>query len=682
MSSGGWEVVGKNKKDKSGVRSTKLTKAEKKKFIENAPKVEDFLPLDQVKTLYDNLEGNKENKKPPKGKDSKTKENEERKKQQKQQQQQQQQTEKKKEIPKEKPPKSIEDALRMINASEVEEILIAGQTRFPGAPLIWLKDLVAFLNMKIPLEVIDPIFSGRPDDYPASVVPKSIRIILEKAIQISGSQNVQLFYEFNLTAMASDLVKNQPVIGYKIFLQLLAKFNPEMTITSIPKLITLRNSYQNRKPIGLSIIWALSQSGKDNLTVGLSVWHHVISPMLEGKNYANYVSQILKDLITRHSNGKNVDVKAELYLNIIDDVISGKLNIAPTYVNEIKPFNDKLREMVFKSPNLKCRSLFETLMTKLTPKSSANYREEIVQALVACLIKDSQCFNVWKNMYNKNLYQSDLLLKNINTHWNTLKVINKNNLFLEMLEALQTTHKKTKKNKDILAGECNKTCEILIKKMTAKTTSGFPWKKGCFILLLLIGSLLAFDCRKNGSFEASRTNKFLKDSGALVYGQKIWTSTKTYSNDGLKYIETRFPDYYKTTVEFTAPYVKLGNDVFIVSKNISIKFYDNAATYVTEKTPIVIATIEQYAPGMLSTIEKQSIKGLEFIKKSSTYVCEQIVDRSVMMVKWLETNVFVGKLSPQNLQKYANQAIDTTQSFASQTYDWVYEKVQTLSKIQ
>lgn len=95
-------------------------------------------------------------------------------------------------------------------------------------------------------------------------------------------------------------------------------------------------------------------------------------------------------------------------------------------------------------------------------------------------------------------------------------------------------------------------------------------------------------------FTASRTNKFLKDSGALVYGQKIWTSTKTYSNDGLKYIETRFPDYYKTTVEFTAPYVKLGNDVFIVSKNISIKFYDNAATYVTEKTPIVIATVSTF----------------------------------------------------------------------------------------
>lgn len=92
-------------------------------------------------------------------------------------------------------------------------------------------------------------------------------------------------------------------------------------------------------------------------------------------------------------------------------------------------------------------------------------------------------------------------------------------------------------------------------------------------------------------FPASRTNKFLKDSGVLVYGQKVWTSTKTYSNDGLKYIETRFPDYYKSTVEFTAPYVKLGNDVFILSKNISIKLYNNTATYVKEKTPVVVATV-------------------------------------------------------------------------------------------
>lgn len=67
------------------------------------------VPLSQVKTLYDNLDNNKENKKPSKEKENKMKENEEKKKQQKQQQ-----SEKKKQEPKEKPPKSIKDALNLV----------------------------------------------------------------------------------------------------------------------------------------------------------------------------------------------------------------------------------------------------------------------------------------------------------------------------------------------------------------------------------------------------------------------------------------------------------------------------------------------------------------------------------------------------------------------------------------
>lgn len=40
--SGEWEVVGKNKQKQSGQTAKKLSKSEKKKFIENAPKVEDI----------------------------------------------------------------------------------------------------------------------------------------------------------------------------------------------------------------------------------------------------------------------------------------------------------------------------------------------------------------------------------------------------------------------------------------------------------------------------------------------------------------------------------------------------------------------------------------------------------------------------------------------------------------
>lgn len=173
--------------------------------------------------------------------------------------------------------------------------MTTGQTRFPEAPLIWLKDLAAFLNVKIPIDKEDATFSGKPKDYPLSIVPKQISSTLEKAIEMAGKQTAQIFYENTLTAMATDMVKGSPVVGHKIFLQLLAQVNPEMTAANIPKVISVRNSYQNRKPVGMSLLWALSQAGRKNLAVGLKVWHEVMAPLLETKGYSGYVVQILED---------------------------------------------------------------------------------------------------------------------------------------------------------------------------------------------------------------------------------------------------------------------------------------------------------------------------------------------------------------------------------------------------
>lgn len=109
-------------------------------------------------------------------------------------------------------------------------------------------------------------------------------------------------------------------------------------------------------------------------------------------------------------------------------------------------------------------------------------------------------------------------------------------------------------------------------------------------------------------FSASSTKKFLRDSGVLTCSQKVWTSAKLYSQNGLKYIEASFPDYYKATVEFTAPYIKLGGDVYIVAKNVSIKLYENVATYVTEKTPVVLATVSTFLIILLNFFEFRELR--------------------------------------------------------------------------
>lgn len=48
-------------------------------------------------------------------------------------------------------------------------------------------------------------------------------------------------------------------------------------------------------------------------------------------------------------------------------------------------------------------------MTRVTQKVHANYRDELIKALVDCLAADPHCFSVWKSIYAKNLYQSHVL---------------------------------------------------------------------------------------------------------------------------------------------------------------------------------------------------------------------------------------------------------------------------------
>ncbi|KAL0132299.1 hypothetical protein PUN28_000230 [Cardiocondyla obscurior] len=680
MSSGSWELVSR-KKDRSNDKSNKLTKAEKKKFIENAPKVEDFLPLSQVKTLYDNLDGNKENKKPVKapGKEPKAKENEEKKKQQ---QKQQQHAEKKKQEPKEKPPKTIKDALNAINAQELNDLLATAQMRFPEAPLLWLKELDAFLNIKIPINKEDTTFSGKPKDYPLSLVPKEIYSILERAVEMTGQQTIQIFYENILTAMATDMVKGVPVIGHKIFLQLLAHLNPEITAANIPKLITIKNSYENRKNIGLSLLWAWSQAGKKDLAIGLKVWHEIMAPMLETKGYSSYVVQILNDLVFEHDNVD--DLGLDLYLTIImDTTYSQRLqNIQPANLGkDLSASIDKLRSILFRNKDICYSKLFEMLMGKVSPKSEQSYRHELIKVLADCLVKEPVCFTIWNSIYTKHLYQSSLLLSYLDTNLPSLQPKFKTKHLKETLGAIRNNNEKWKKAKDeSLALTCKKTSQALLKKMTS-SSRGFPWRFASLFLLLLIGAIVAFDTQKHGSFEASQVGKFLKTSGILKHVEKAWTTIKLYWSAGHKAIKDSSPEYYKAVVDFCTPYVKLAGDFYLVARNISIKMYNNVAAYVEKNVPIILDTIEHYVPGILEQIKSRSLQGLEFVKVSIVLIGEKVVEHSNASIQWLQTNVFVGKLSPDSLRSYAIWAFDTTQSYAVQTYDWVYEKVQTLSKV-
>ena len=266
---------------------------------------------------------------------------------------------------------------------DFDKLLADDRAKFPNAPVIWLKDLASFLDTRVPPQKDDPGFQSKADTYPLDLLPNLMRSTLEKAIKLAGYENVVVSWESILTTMIRNMSNNSPDIGCKIFLQLLAQMHPEVTLQNIPKLLSLRNSYQNNKNIGMSLLWAFSQCGKNNFTSGLTIWHEVMAPMIESRSYAAYVTKILKDLLFLPKSS-NFHLTKELYLNIIDDFYSGKYNVSSTIEKEIRPCMDQLRvsclkhfkdsQKLKKIQNFYLQFKFQTQVQRLSSKFKFKFK--------------------------------------------------------------------------------------------------------------------------------------------------------------------------------------------------------------------------------------------------------------------------------------------------------------------
>lgn len=86
----------------------------------------------------------------------------------------------------------------------MQNLLDVVTARFLDTPLIWLKDLASYLNVRInPIHMPDPTFKGKPDSYPTSLVssqvkkvrPHSAPIVLFVSGQIDTAAQHFFLYE-------------------------------------------------------------------------------------------------------------------------------------------------------------------------------------------------------------------------------------------------------------------------------------------------------------------------------------------------------------------------------------------------------------------------------------------------------------------------------------------------------
>ncbi|XP_045521969.1 transmembrane protein 214 [Pieris brassicae] len=661
MASGQWEVVGKNKKSQNGkMKNTN----EDKKSIKIGPKLEDLIPASQIKSYYDGMEIDNTTKTKEKKKDSEKKS----KKQEK------------KEPSKPKPPKTIAEALEAIDATELANIIATNKLRFSNAPLVWLKELANFLNSKIPIDIDDPTFSNLPPNYPVSVLPIDIRASLDNVLRDAGKANTQLFFDVTLTALANDMSRGQSVNGHRLLLQMLALENSEFCITSLPKSVSLRNSYQNRPPIGLSLLWALGQGGHNNFADGMKVWQEIFLPIIELKNYTKYIIAYLSNHLDRHARMDDTRVSQEQLFAMFDTINSKRNGLSKEMSSDLIKQLIKYKDIYFSKSGNKLQVTFNQFMKKLPNQylSGTNldpYNQVIVESLVNCLALDDSCNATWRQLFSRCSKQCATLIEYIDTNWAEVsRKLKHKSLKITVTQYKEVCGEFLKgKKKDETVVKANRICQDILDRMTSRRR--FPWMWAILFLLVGITGLISYDVsRVNGNFPKSTTGQLLNDLGLLEHSQKAWQKSLSSSARGYIWLETNIPIYYTQAVEFSKPYSQLSKDLFTIGVKKTGILYGNMKEYVIEKTPVVIATIDQYIPGTVETIQTYFVSGVDTIKIYSNEYYQ-------VVAKYLTTKVFVGDWAPEILQVKTQLALNATRSQVNEYFHWFREQVHTYSKI-
>lgn len=240
-------------------------------------------------------------------------------------------------------------------------------------------------------------------------MPTPLKSVLDRTIKEAGKSNVQTFFNISLTALATDMSHGSSALGHKLLLQYIALNDPKTAASNLNNYISLRNSYQNRPPIGLSILWAVGQVGWKDLHLGLKVFNDLMLPLLEMKNYSRYIVEYLFHILSKH---KETAVTKEEFFLVLDTVFPKKKHPSDV-AQQLNKAAIELSALLDRNKDIKSNNFVEALLKKLSDSDNNQTQKILCELLVSCLIKDQISFGVWSKVYAKNLSGSAALLNHL-----------------------------------------------------------------------------------------------------------------------------------------------------------------------------------------------------------------------------------------------------------------------------
>ena len=185
-----------------------------------------------------------------------------------------------------------------LRVDDVKHLIESCQTKFPDSPLLWLRDIAAYLNLKLVNEdSTEPaVFYGSP----LSALTQNMKKAVYALVQNLPESMKETYLETCISNTAHDMAKSLDTAGWRIMTQVITDISPGLITSNLPRLIELRNSYQNRPNIGLAILWSVGQAGKKDLQSGVRVWLDVMLPLLSMKHYTKFIVEYIAILLNQH----------------------------------------------------------------------------------------------------------------------------------------------------------------------------------------------------------------------------------------------------------------------------------------------------------------------------------------------------------------------------------------------
>ncbi|XP_017059299.1 transmembrane protein 214-B isoform X1 [Drosophila ficusphila] len=675
-----WEVVSKSRKQKNLDKKV-LAHTEQKRIAAQLPKLEELLPTQRYRNLFGSGgDNNNKSHSPAKSSSSASSSSKTNKSPAKKN------PVKNASAPAQKKstsslaakPKTLELALKNITRDDFSSQLEQVKLSCPGSELRWLSHIALYFNGALSYDC-DPIFSGRSAQYPSNLASASLKYSIVEFLGSVGEQNLEYFFYSLLDSMATDLNNNQTVVGYKLILQLIGQNWPSICSRNLAKTALLRNSYQNRSNICLSILWAIGQGGYQSLNEGVRVWQNLMFPNLELKQYTKFVVEYMERALSAASARKPVDtlqLNQQEFFATFNALNASYNNLSKEFQQSLKRSASLLLQNYINSP-VKHANIFLTLLREISASSKHNNE---IEGCISCLLSSGRndCLRVWRMNYKKQQLPSLLLMKAIDENWTTstheLATSPLYHSFLQDVENLNEELQSSKRKegsleslKEVLLSVQEKSSAQQKKnKQNAaaqkKKCGCCKWTLGSLFIIALIAGALYYDTEVNGKgvFEKSATGKVLKNAGVLPHVQKTWYTVMGAGARGYKWAEVNVPPYAEPAIKTTC-------DLWKLARNAACNVYQNGKGYFTAKWPVVAKFIDQYVPNLSGKIEAFAA-GVSDIAVSS-------YDKSAALIK---EKVLVGRLSPENI----NQALNQTRNAALEYFNQFHKKVDAYAKLK